>query len=76
MSNTEYSESAKEITKLIACVDSNIFFYFREIIGAFVYNIVVPDSNEDIEIEIFDGQYLNRISWSGDGIRVIPSPYQ
>lgn len=52
------------------------FFYFREIIGAFVYNIVVPDSNEDIEIEIFSGQYLNRISWSGDGIRVIPSPHQ
>lgn len=76
MSNTGYSQSANEITKLIACVDSNIFFYFREMIGAFVYNIVVPDSNKDIEIEIFSGQYLDRISWSGDGIRAIPSTHQ
>ncbi|KAH0554412.1 hypothetical protein KQX54_010475 [Cotesia glomerata] len=36
----------------------------------------IPDSKEDIEIEIFSGQYLNRISWSGDGMRAIPSPHQ
>ncbi|AEE09587.1 conserved hypothetical protein [Cotesia vestalis bracovirus] len=69
-------------TRLICRVDDSGFYYIfnkvskEEMIGAFVYNIVVPDSNEDIEIEIFSGQYLNRISWSGDDIRVIPSPHQ
>ncbi|CAD6244527.1 GSCOCT00013379001.2-RA-CDS [Cotesia congregata] len=66
-------------TRLICRVDDSGFYYIfnkvsiEEMIGIFVYNIVVPDGNEDIEVEIFSGQYLNRISWPDDGtLRAIP----